>query len=195
MNKIRYGLKNVSVFPLTETTNASTGAVTYTYGDAIPWPGARSLSLSPEGGSTTYYADDTEYFVTSTNNGYTGTLTMAKDNDEFKKTIMGYKESAAGGLVEDAAALPKSFGMTFQCEGDESGTAFQFFKVTPSRSSFNANTKEAEISPDEDTLDITVTAVESTDGANKWVSHAIPATASGFATALTELSIPTKKTS
>ena len=65
-NKVRFGLKNVHVCSITE----SAGSITY--GKPTAWKGAKSLTLDPEGDTNTYYADNTAYFTTNTNNGYSG---------------------------------------------------------------------------------------------------------------------------
>ena len=57
-NKIRYGLKNVHYAKLTETVDASTGEVSYSYGTVKAWPGAVSMNLEPQGEVSNEYADD-----------------------------------------------------------------------------------------------------------------------------------------
>ena len=41
--KVKFGLKNVHVFPMTEQTDSETGAITMSYGSAIAIPGAVNL--------------------------------------------------------------------------------------------------------------------------------------------------------
>jgi phi13 family phage major tail protein len=83
-NKIQYGFKNVYYSIITEADGE------ITFGTPKPWKGARSLTLSAEGETSNYYADDMVYFSTSSNAGYTGTLTMAKMSDDVLKDIYGY---------------------------------------------------------------------------------------------------------
>lgn len=162
-NKIRFGFKNVYYAILDESGDTPTWAT------PVRWKGAKSLTLNAEGETSSYYADDMAYFVTSSNSGYTGSLTMAYMPDAVLTDIFGYVVTQNGSLAEDANALPKSFALLCEFSGDVKGTRHCFFKCTPSRASTEANTKEDSIDPTEQTLDITCTAVEA-DGHN-WVQE------------------------
>ena len=59
-NKVQYGLKNVYYATVTVGTN------TVTYGSPVAWPGAVSLSLSAEGDTNDFYADNIKYFTAIT---------------------------------------------------------------------------------------------------------------------------------
>lgn len=168
-NKIRFGFSNVYHSVLTEATGTD-GTVSTTWATPKAWKGGRSISLSAEGEQSTYYADDGSYFTTSSNNGYSGTLTMARDDDEFLKDVLGYVATSGGGVAEKANVLPKSFALIFQCKGDATNTRYCYLKCTPSRPGFEANTKEEGISPDETALDIVVSPVEDANG-DTWVKR------------------------
>ena len=68
-NKVKFGLKNVHVFPITD--DKETGVV---FGEVIKVPGAVNLSLDAEGDSNEFYADDVIYWSEFSNNGYSGDL-------------------------------------------------------------------------------------------------------------------------
>ena len=68
-NKIRYGLSNVYYAVATLGTNNSA-----TYATPVALPGAVSLSLDAEGETSNFYADNIAYYVTNSNNGYSGSL-------------------------------------------------------------------------------------------------------------------------
>ena len=68
-NKVKFGLKNVHYALLTVSEE---GAVSF--GAPVPIPGAASMSLSPQGETETFYADDIAYYVSTANNGYQGDL-------------------------------------------------------------------------------------------------------------------------
>ena len=63
-NKIKYGLSNVHYAKATIAADNSA-----TFGTPKPIKGAVSLSLSPEGDTNTFYADNIAYYVSAANNG------------------------------------------------------------------------------------------------------------------------------
>ena len=75
-DKVKFGIKNVHYALLTDDT-------TPTFDTPVAIPGAVSFSLEANGDSSPFYADDTQYFVTVANNGYTGDLEMALFPAEF----------------------------------------------------------------------------------------------------------------
>ena len=67
-NKITYGLSNVHVWPITAT--AANG--TPTYGSIINVPGAKEVTLSAEGETVKFYADNIVYYQFCLNNDNIG---------------------------------------------------------------------------------------------------------------------------
>ena len=59
-------------------------------GDSTKIPGAVAFT-SPEGDSNTFYADDSPYFIVTSNNGYTGDLEMANFPDEVLAEALGWR--------------------------------------------------------------------------------------------------------
>ncbi len=152
-NKIRYGFKNIYYALLTETDEG------ITYGTPKKMPGAKSLSLDANGETSTFYADDTAYYTTSTSNGYTGTIEVAYLSDQVKKDIFNWKESEDGMLLEIANALPNDVALIFECQGDLKAKRHLFYRCTFGRPSFEASTKEESVDPQTESLDVTFTPV------------------------------------
>lgn len=160
-NKVRFGLKNVHVCPITEDAGA------ITYGMPVAWKGAKSLTLDPEGDTNTYYADNTAYFATNTNNGYSGSLEMSEIPEEIEKMIFNVVTTEEGNLAEDANLLPNNVALMFQFEGDVNATKYIFYKVVFSRPNVEGETKEESTDPKTTSMDITAIPVEKDD--HQWV--------------------------
>lgn len=160
-NKVRYGLRNVHVCAITENAGA------ITYNTPVAWEGAKSLTLDPEGDTNTYYADNTAYFTTNTNNGYSGSLEMSEIPEEIEKMIFNTVTTEEGNLAEDANVLPNNVALMFQFEGDVSATKHIFFKVVFARPNVEGETKEESTDPKTTSMDITAVPVE--QGDHQWV--------------------------
>lgn len=138
-NKVQYGLKNVHYATVTVGTSS------VTYGTPVAWPGAVSLSLSAEGDTNDFYADNVKYFTAIANNGYSGDFESALIPESFRTAIMG--ETVGTGAVsgvyfEDATVQPKAFALLFQFEGDENATKYVLYNCKMSRPDIESSTTE-----------------------------------------------------
>ena len=82
-NKVKYGLSNVYYAPLTEAVDES-GNTTYTYETPVRIPGGVELSLEAKGETTAKRADNVNYYVSVSNNGYEGDLTIVLIPESFR---------------------------------------------------------------------------------------------------------------
>lgn len=147
-NKVRFGLKNVYYAKRT----ISAGVVTY--GTPVAIPGAVNLDLSPEGSTDPFYADNTTYYVAQANNGYSGSLEVAKIPAAMYTDIWGFT-AASDVYTENADAEPASFALGFQIDGDSSDTFHLLYNVSASRPNIGSATIEASKTPQTQTVDIT----------------------------------------
>ena len=156
-NKVKYGLKNV--YYAVATVDAATN--TATYDTPVAWPGAVSLSLDAEGSTTKFRADNIDYWIGQSNNGYSGDFESALIPDSFRTAILGDITPADhdGITIEDAGAKTKYFALLFQFEGDQSNTRHIMYKCSATRPSVSGQTTEEEIEPQTETLTITATAI------------------------------------
>ena len=156
--KVKFGLKNVNVFPLTETTSEQTGAVTMSYGTGIKVPGAVNLTLNvDESEPEKFYADDGVYYVPAgASSGYKGNLEVAVIPDEVKLALMAFIKDASGVIVELAEAITKQFGMTFEISTDEKARRLIYYKCQFGRPSLATATNKDTKTPQTDTAPITV---------------------------------------
>lgn len=147
-NKVLFGLKNVHYALYTESTG--------TYDTVKEWPGAVSISLSAEGESNTFYADNMPYFVTVSNAGYSGDFESAKIPDEFRTAIMGEtKDITSGIVIEDAAVAPKPFALMFEFDGDETAARYCMYNCKLTRPNIESSTSEEGIEVQTVTASIT----------------------------------------
>lgn len=186
-NKITYGLKNVSVWPILATSDAGVPS----YGTRIQIPGATALSLDAEGSSDPFYADDQVYYQGVSNNGYTGSLTIADIPIAFNREVMGETVDSKGAVIENAETQPKEFAIAFEFKGDVSKRRHVFYRCKATRPSVASTTKESSVSPNTQELSIsalprldnnTVKArCEETDAAyTEWYDDAAPYAADGY---------------
>ena len=170
---VRFGLSNVHYAIKNGTGN--------TYGDPKPIKGAVQLTTSPEGDSNTFYADNRAYFVTETNNGYSGTLEVAAVNDEFLEEVLGYEKEATSGLtIETTEAHPASVVLMFEVDGNEEKQRTALYGVTFSRIETEANTKAESTEPDTVTLNFNAIGEQFTVGGG--TKNVVKATASSTGT-------------
>ncbi len=156
-DKVKFGIKNVHVFPIT-----AMNAGVPTYGNVIDVPGAVSLSLDAQGDINKFYADNIVYYQSASNNGYQGDLTIALLPDAFYTDVFGYSIDANGVVTENASIESKAFAMTFEEEGDQTGTKYVLYNCTATRPSRELNTIEESKEPVPQTL--TVSAAPLQDG-------------------------------
>ena len=153
-NKVKYGLKNVHYAVATIAADGSA-----TYGTVKPWPGGVSLSLDAQGGTTKFRADNINYWVGQSNNGYEGDLETALIPDDFRKDVLGELVDGNGVVLEDVEAKTVPFALMFQFEGDQKATRHVLYNCTATRPSVSGNTTDEEIEPQTETVTITTGSV------------------------------------
>ena len=147
-NKVRFGLKNVHYAILTEgSSNAWTTPV------AIP--GAVSLDLSSNVASENFYADNVAYFRTFANNGYTGSLEMARISEAMLAAIWGIEADSTGVIREKTGVDPKPFALLFQIDGDQNDELYVLYRCLPSsKPNAGSQTTEDTATPQTQSFDL-----------------------------------------
>ena len=151
-NKVVFGLSSAHVAFLTESTGV------YDTPEALA--GAVNLSLSPEGESTVFYADDVSYHTVETNNGYSGELEVALIPDAMLAEMLGWEVDSNGMLVELSDAEAKPFALLAQMKGDAANRRFVLYKCLASRPNVEHSTKGESTEPKTTTLPIRITPIE-----------------------------------
>ena len=154
MAKIKYGLSNVHYAVATIAADN-----TVTYAEPVAIPGAVNLSMEPQGERSVFKADNIDYFVSASNNGYEGDLEIALVPEEFETDVLGAVEDAKNVLFEDANAPVVHFALLFQFEGDVKATRHVFYNCTATRATVEGETKGETIEPKTDTLSLTAAPI------------------------------------
>ena len=143
-NKVRFGLKNVYYAVLTESTDGTNN----TFASPKAVPGAVSMTLDSNSSDGTFYADNVSYYKTFANNGYSGSLEMARINDDMMKDVFGMTVNSSNPLVESTGVQPKPFALMFQIEGDQREELNVLYRVVPtSKPSIGSQTVEETVEP------------------------------------------------
>lgn len=180
-NEVKYGLKNV--FYAVATIDASTN--TATYSTPVQWPGAVNMSLEAQGEQTKFRADNIDYWIGESNNGYQGDFESALIPDSFKKNVLGFVQDSNGALIEDANAPTIHFALLFQFEGDDKATRHVLYNVTCNRPSVTGATTEETIKPQTETVTFTATSIHNATINKDIVKACIAEAASGAYTTWT----------
>lgn len=145
-NKVRFGLKNVHYSILTGTS----------YGTPVSVPGAVNLDMSPAGDTNKFYADNIAYYVAVSNQGYEGSLEIAKIPDQMFQDVWGYTIGTTSKvLTESAFVEPKTFALQFQIDGDQNNDLYVIYCCTGARPNIGSQTVESSKEPKTQTIDIT----------------------------------------
>jgi len=135
-NKVEFGLRNVHY--ATYTDNA--GVITFD--TPIRIPGGVSLTTEPRGELTEFYADDMLYYTAENNDGYDGTLTIAKVPEQFAVDALGEElDEVDKVLNEYSDATGKPFALLFEFDGDLKATRHILYNCKASRPGDSSNTK------------------------------------------------------
>lgn len=151
-NKVQFNLKNAHYALRNENG----------YETPVPIPGSVNLNLSPDGDSTTFYADGIAYYCTTANNGYTGDLEIAIVPLQMLMDVWGFTQDANKVLIEDATIEPKEFALLFQIDGDATESLYVLYSVTANRPAISSKTNEKSKEPQ--TQSLSMTAIPLPDG-------------------------------
>mgnify|MGYP001027176482 CR=1 FL=1 len=153
-NKVQFSLKNVHYAPITTGDDGS-----ITFGAPVHIPGAVSLTLTRQGSEVKFIADGVVYYASYSNEGYSGTLTIALIPAHFRKTILKEVEDETDHvLVEYADTETAPFALLFEIEGDEKATRRVLYYCKVGVPGEDAD-GQAQKTPKTEAMDITASAL------------------------------------
>lgn len=159
-NKVHYDVKNVHLWPLAQADDG-----TFSFGEVHKEPSIMSLDLSAEGDQIKTRANGVDYYVTYSNNGYSGDMNFVMLSDAFKEKYL--KESLHATdkvLTEHANAEPQAFAMAFEFVGDAKNRRHILYNGIASRPNIQGDNKDNQREPDTETLSTTFSPLD-----NGWV--------------------------
>ncbi len=159
---VRFGISNAHYAKYTEGTGNTLG----TYATPVAMPGATQLTLTPQGNTWTFYADNIAYETGSSNSGYEISLTIAVIGDQAKIDLLGYATDTNGVVYEEAEAEPASCAFLWEFGGSKVKKRGLLYNVKFNRPTMTGNTETDTVDPDTEELtgvaigrDITVDGV------------------------------------
>lgn len=153
-NKVKFGLSKVAFAVATIAADNSA-----TYASPIMNPGARNISLEPQGELTKWYADNIAYYITNDNNGYEGDLEVARFVNEVRAAIWREAVAANGITYEDANIEAVHFALLFEFNGDVHKTRHVFYNCVATRPAVASATQEDTTEPQTETSTITASPI------------------------------------
>ncbi len=148
-NKVHYDLTNVHIAPM--TSDGDTPA----WGEFRRLYGAVSMDLAAQGDTVKLRADAIDYYVSVSNNGYEGDLTLAMVPDWFRELILGETLSPVDKvLVESALAEPKHFAMAYEFLHDKKHRRHLLYNCTAARPNLKGENKDNQREPDTESMNI-----------------------------------------
>lgn len=140
--KVVYGLSNVHY----ATYTIENGVIVFDKPIAIP--GAVEMTNEPVGDPVEFYADNMIYYYADNNQGYEGTLNIARLPDSFRKDILKEElDETAKVMIEYADVQTRPFALLFQFENDVKARRHVLFNCNARRTALNSSTKTDSVEP------------------------------------------------
>lgn len=180
-NKVEFGISNLYIGTYTVGTG---GAITM----GTPYHQAGAVSFSPEENSeaNVFYADNIAYYSSYSGGTFEGDLEVAKFDDTFKTTFLGYITKADGGVALVKNATKPQVYIAFQVEGDAESRRVIYYNCSLGGITREYSTEEESIEPVTETIAVTIAG----DNASGVTMVAYGEAASGYSTLFTNPPAP-----
>ena len=137
-NKVEFGLRNCYYAVVTV---GESGKITY--GTPKRLPGAVSITFDKSGDLIRFKADDIDYYTNPNNQGYEGTLTLARVPEEFRTEVLKEEKTDKGVILENSDAQVANIALMFEFQGDVKATRHLFYYCSVNRPSVGSATKDS----------------------------------------------------
>lgn len=137
-NKVEFGLRNCYYSVITVNENGE-----LTYGTPKRLPGAVSITFDKSGDLIRFKADDIDYYTNANNQGYEGTLTLARVPEEFRTEVLKEEKTNKGVILENSDAQVANIALMFEFQGDAKATRHLFYYCSVNRPSVGSTTKDS----------------------------------------------------
>lgn len=150
-NKVQFGLNNVHLAKLTETNGV------ITYGTPFAVPGAVKLSVSKEGATVIFRADNKDFYKKAINSGYKGNLEIADVPENVLTQIFGQAVDNNGAILENSEDVIARFALMCEIDGDANKRRIVFYDCLAERPSLEYETTDKEdVKVKTATMDLTI---------------------------------------
>lgn len=137
-NKVEFGLRNCYYAVVTVDEGGK-----ITYGTPKKLPGAVSITFDKSGELIRFKADDIDYYTNANNQGYEGTLTLARVPEDFRTEVLKEKKTEKGVLIENSDAQTANIALMFEFQGDVKATRHLLYYCSVNRPSVGSTTKDS----------------------------------------------------
>ena len=137
-NKVEFGLRNCYYAVVTVDESGE-----ITYGAPKKLPGAVSITFDKSGDLIRFKADDIDYYTNANNQGYEGTLTLARVPEDFRTEVLKEKKTEKGVLIENSDAQTANIALMFEFQGDVKATRHLLYYCSVNRPSVGSTTKDS----------------------------------------------------
>ena len=181
-NKVEFGISQLHVGTYTVADDG-----TATLGTPYHQKGAVSFSPEEQSELTNFYADNIVYWSGYSGGSFEGDLEVAKFDDDFKTSFLGYRALANGGGIANVKNANKpNVYIAFQVEGDAESRRVIMYNAQLGAITREFATIEEEKEPATETLAVTVTG----DNATGVTMASLKPTDAGYDTLFTAPTAP-----
>ena len=159
-NAVYFGLSNLHVVPFSDTSTATAPVWSNT---VIAIPGAVNFGPTADNSEMDFFADNIKYFSTFQNNGFSGTLELAKIPADFLIAIYRYIVDEKGVLISTAGVGYRNYAIMFEVQGNVAPVRMVWYNCSSGLPTIPYQTMEENSDPSTQSLEISIAPVRFSD--------------------------------